>query len=119
VDCVAPRLSVKVSRAKRSRRRLRARLSEPARLRIVVARARHGRRVGGRCVPTGRRVAAGRRCNRWAKVRVLRRSARQGTNRFSLGKLPVRAGHRVLVRATDAAGNSSPRKRVRFRIRRR
>jgi YVTN family beta-propeller protein len=119
VDCVSPRLSVKVARGKRSRRRLRARLSEPARLRIVVARARGGRRVGGRCVPARRRAAARRRCNRWAQVRVLRRNARQGTNRFSLGKLPVTAGHRLLVRATDAAGNSSPRKVVRFRIRRR
>jgi hypothetical protein len=40
-------------------------------------------------------------------------------NRFSLGKLRVGDRRRVAVRATDAAGNSLPRKLVRFRIRRR
>jgi YVTN family beta-propeller protein len=119
VDCVPPRLAVKVVRRKRGGRRLKARLSEPARLRIVVSRARRGRRVGRRCVQAPRPVAAARRCNHWQQVRVLRRRARQGMNRISLGKLRVAAGHRVLVRATDAAGNSSPRKAVRFRIRRR
>jgi len=119
VDCDAPRLAVKVNRRRRGGRRLRARLSEPARLRIVVSRARRGRLVRGRCRAARREATVARRCNRWAQLRVLRPRARKGMNRLSLGRLRVAAGHRVLVRATDAAGNSSPRKRVRFRIRRR
>jgi hypothetical protein len=97
VDCVAPRVAVRVLRRKRSRRRLRARVSERARLRIVVSRARRGR---------------------WVKVRTLRRRARKGLNRFSLGKLRAGRRHRITVTATDAAGNRSRNRVVRFRIRR-
>jgi DNA-binding beta-propeller fold protein YncE len=118
VDCVAPRLGVKVKRRKRARRRLRVRVSESSRLRIVLARARRGRRVNGRCRPAPRRLTKRRWCRRWARVRVLRRRAHKGRNRYSLGKLRLRRRYRVLVRATDAAGNRSRRKVVRFKLRR-
>jgi hypothetical protein len=92
-------VKVKVLRRKRARRRLRVRLSEPARVKIGVAKSRRG---GG-----------------WTKVRTIRRRGRRGMNRLSLGKLRIRQGHRVIVRATDGAGNRSRRKVVRFRIKRR
>ena len=119
VDCVAPRVALKVNRRSRARRRLRARLSEPARLRVEVTRARRGRRVRGRCVAARGRVTAARRCRRWGRVRTVRRRARRGINRLSLGRLRRGAGYRLRVRATDAAGNRSRRKVVRFRVRRR
>jgi YVTN family beta-propeller protein len=100
VDCVPPRLSLRVIRRRSGRRRLRARLSEPARLRIEVSRARRGRRGV-----------------RWVKVGVVRRRAHKGLNRFSLGKLRRVGGpHRLVGVAVDASGNSSSRRVARFRI---
>ena len=95
VDCAAPRMRVSVVRRQRTRRRLKVRLSEPARLRIVISRGRR------------------------ATVRILNRGGRKGMNRFSVGKLRSGARRRVTIGAIDAAGNISPRKHVRFRIRRR
>jgi DNA-binding beta-propeller fold protein YncE len=95
VDCAAPRVRVSVVRRQRTRRRLKVRLSEPARLRIVISRGRR------------------------ATVRILNRGGRKGMNRFSVGKLRVGARRRVTIRATDASGNVSSRKHARFRIRRR
>jgi DNA-binding beta-propeller fold protein YncE len=89
VDCVPPRMS----RLKVRRRRLRVRLSEPANLRIVVTR-------------------------RFRK-RVLHRRARQGMNSLRLRGMRISGRYRLAVTATDAAGNSSRRKVVRARIRRR
>jgi hypothetical protein len=98
VDCTAPRVSgLRVRRGKRRRYRLRARLSEPARLRIQVSRRKHGR---------------------WRTRRFLIRRVKKGVNRLRLGKLRRKGRYRVRVRAIDAAGNSSKRKAVRFRIRR-
>ena len=122
VDCEPPRVSgLKVRRRKRSSRyRLRARISEPARVRIEVAKAARGRLVGRRCVRARLRAAARRRrCNTWSGVRVVRRRARRGVNRFSLGRLRKAGRYRLRVTATDAAGNTSKRKRKRFRVRRR
>ena len=99
VDCTAPRISgLRVRRIRRSRRyRLRARLSERARVRIVIARRKRGR---------------------WRTVRSLSRRARKGVNRFRLGRLRRKGRYRIRVRATDASGNRSRRRAVRFRIRR-
>ena len=98
VDCVAPRVSgLRVRRVKRRRYRLRARLSERAAMKIVIAARRHGR---------------------WRTVRVLSRRGRPGVNRFRLGRLSKAGRYRVRVRATDAAGNASRRYAKRFRVRR-
>jgi hypothetical protein len=86
---------LKVVRVKGARR-LRAKVSEPARLRISVARKR------------GRR---------WAKVRVLKPPARAGMNRLRLGSLRRAGRYRLVVGATDAAGNASRQRVVRFRVR--
>jgi YVTN family beta-propeller protein len=96
VDCVPPRISrLKVVRGKGGRRRFRARISEPALLRVSVLKARPGR---------------------WVRTRIVRRRGRTGTNRFTIGRLPRAGRYHLRVRATDAAGNNSRTKRVRFRI---
>jgi DNA-binding beta-propeller fold protein YncE len=98
VDCVAPRVSgLRVRRGKRRRYRLRARLSERARVKIVIARRKKGR---------------------WRTRRVLTRRGRKGVNRFRIGTLRRKGRYRVRVRATDAAGNVSKRRAARFRIKR-
>jgi YVTN family beta-propeller protein len=96
-DAVAPRMShVRVLRT-RAGRVLRLALSEDAHVRIAVQRARRGR---------------------WASVRVVSRdSARAGTVRIALGRLRAAGRHRLLVTATDDAGNRSPRRVVSFRVR--
>lgn len=71
-------------------------LSEDARVRIVVQRA------GSR--------------GRYRTLRILRRSAAEGALRLRIGRVN-RGLHRVTVSATDAAGNRSPRTRLRFRVR--
>jgi hypothetical protein len=119
VDCVDPRLAIKVKRRKKARKRLRVRVSEASRVRIVVARAKRGRRKAGRCRPAPKRRTKKRWCRRWAIVKVIRRRAHKGRNRYSLGKLRLRRRYRVDVRATDAAGNRSRKKVARFKLRRR
>ena len=99
-------------------------LSEPATLRFRVRRATRGRRVGGRCVKATRRNAGRRRCRRF----VLRPGAftvagTQGANAFRFtGRLAGRSlgagAYRLVVVATDAAGNRSASKSVGFTVRR-
>ena len=92
-DRVAPR----ITRARVAGGVLRLRLSEDARLRVVVQRPRGGR---------------------WRATRVLlRRDARAGTVRVRLGRLRAHARHRLSITATDAVGNRSERRLVRFRTR--
>jgi DNA-binding beta-propeller fold protein YncE len=120
-DTVPPRiLRARVVRRKRGRGRvLRVRLSENAVLRIAVERLRRVRRARKSCLPPARKASAPRVCSPWTRVRVLRPVARHGLNRFRLGKLRARRRYRLLLTATDDAGNTSPRKVVRFRVKRR
>jgi hypothetical protein len=101
------------------------RLSEAARTTLTFQRARPGRRVGGRCRPATRARRARPRCRRFVRVRpALRRpdaTAGLNTIRFQ-GRLTRRkrlglGTYRVLVGATDAAGNVARRRTSRtFRI---
>ena len=94
VDCTPPAVSrLKLVRTRRGRR-LQVAISEPARLRMVITRTR-----------------------RATTARVVRRRAREGTNRLRLGRLRGRGRYRLELTATDEAGNSSPSKVLRFRIR--
>ena len=76
---------------------LRMRLSEAARVRVVVQRA-------------GRR-------GRFGALRILRRERAAGVMRLRLGRLRTAGLHRLSVSATDAAGNRSARTLLRFRVR--
>ncbi len=97
-------------------------LSEAARVAFRVERARPGRRVRRRCVrptATNRRRA---RCVRWLRVRGS--FAQEGRPGANLRRLPTRfAGrrlapgrYRLVIAATDPAGNRSPARRVGFTI---
>jgi DNA-binding beta-propeller fold protein YncE len=94
-DRVKPRISRLRASVRRRVPTFRFRLSEAAKVRVVVQRAK-------------RRVTVGR---------PLVRSARAGGNRLAFGKRRLAAGsYRVRVIATDASGNRSAAKTVRFRV---
>jgi hypothetical protein len=93
---------------------IRLHLSERSRVALVVERAVPGTRRGARC-------AARRRCTRFLRVGVLRHRGRAGTNRYRFdGRIGRRAlapgAYRLRVVASDAAGNRSRPRSVRFVI---
>ena len=100
-------------------------LSEDARTSIAIARARPGRRVGGRCVKPTRKRRSRPRCRRHVVRATLTRAGTvQGPNRvgFSgrIGRRKLARGrYRATLAAADAAGNRSERAHARFRIVRR
>ena len=100
-------------------------LSEPARVVFTIQRARSGRRVGGRCRARTKANRRRRKCTRFVRVgRFAQQATTTGTitKRFSgrIGRRSLKPGrHRAVLVATDAAGNKSTAKRLRFRIVRR
>jgi len=92
---VADRHAPRVTGARVVRGRLALRLSEDAHLRAAVQRAGGGR---------------------WRPVRVVVRDLVAGSRRIRLGALRSPGRYRVLVTATDAAGNRSPRTVVRLTV---
>ncbi len=114
----------RVSRRTRTRpaigARLRFSLSEAATVALRIDRLRPGRRLRNRCV-VPRRAPRGRRCTRALRRGTLTRAGAAGANRVSItGRLRGRklppAPYRIELRATDAAGNVSAPRRVKFRI---
>jgi len=87
---------VSVERLRMEGGKLRLRLSEAAMLRIRVDRATNGQ---------------------YRRVRTLKRAGKAGQNALSLGRTPAAGRYRVTVVATDADGNRSAPKRIRFRLR--
>jgi hypothetical protein len=109
--------------AQRRRRgtRFRFSLSEPARVVFTISRAQPGRRVGRRCVKPTRRNRARRKCTRYVRVRsfAVQGLAGANTKRFSgkIGRRALKPGrYRATLIATDAAGNRSAPKQLRFRV---
>lgn len=99
-------------------------LSEPSTVTLSFARARAGRRAGGRCVKPTRPNRVGKRCTRWLPVRPKLtfpgRLAGAERIRFA-GRLTRRRSlrpgvYRLALRAKDAAGNDSKPARTRFRV---
>ena len=111
--------AVRSARPKRDRREtprgtaFRFRLSERATVRIVLQRARPGRRAGGKCRPATRRLRGRPRCTRYVSTGTLvRRKLRPGSRRVDFsGRVARRAlhlgGHRASLSAVDASGNRS------------
>ena len=105
--------------------RVRFRLSEAAKVRFTVARASKGRRSGRSCVKPTRRNRRAKSCTRYlamrggvskafeAGTRGVRFTGRVRNKRLKVGR------YRLRLRATDAAGNSSPTVSRAFRIRKR
>jgi DNA-binding beta-propeller fold protein YncE len=92
-------------------------LSESAAVTLRIQRAVAGRRVGRSC----RLAGGGRPCRRWVTAGTLRRSGLPGPNRvrFSgrIGGRALRPGaYRLIVTATDAAGNRASGRSQAFRV---
>jgi len=110
--------------AKPSSRRgttVRYRLSEEARVAFRFERKTLGRRVGGRCRRTTDRNRSRRPCSRYRPAGSFTRESRVGKNRkrFSgrIRRKKLRPGrYRVTLRARDASGNRSRRRRLAFRM---
>jgi 6-phosphogluconolactonase (cycloisomerase 2 family) len=104
--------------------RLQWRVSEPATIRAAFNRTVGGRRVGGHCVKQTRRNRSARPCRRMVAEGVLTRSAALGAGGLAfsgrVGRRALRLGrHRVVLIATDQAGNRSASVALAFRIVRR
>lgn len=101
---------------------LRFKLSESASVRIAIARETRGRRKGRRCVKPTHRLRRARRCTRLVDAGALVRTKRPaGANRVSfsgrIGRRTLRAGrYTATLVATDAAGNRSKPRSVRFQV---
>ncbi len=118
---LASEIAISAQRRVRRGTTIRYRLSEAARVVFAIQRATSGRRVGSRCrkpSPSNRRRA---RCTRWVVVARFAQQGVAGANqkRFGgrIGSRTLRTGrHRVVLVATDAAGNRSAPRRLPFRI---
>jgi hypothetical protein len=103
--------------------RIRFRLSEAASVRVVIARAVVGRRVGGRCRPASRANRKRPKCTRFVRVGAFTLAGKSGANsfRFSgrVGGRRLRVGkYRATATATDSAGQASAAVRAPFRVKR-
>jgi hypothetical protein len=97
-------------------------LSEAATVRLGLERATTGRRVGGGCVRQTRANRSRRSCVRYVVIRgVLARKLAAGAARVRFdgrlgGKRVATGRYRLVLVATDAAGNASPPRRASVRI---
>ncbi|WP_040599042.1 S8 family serine peptidase [Patulibacter medicamentivorans] len=129
-DRTKPSLTVGGGRVSRGFASFSVRVSEPGTVRFAIERRLSGRRASGRCRPA---TAANRRrprCVRWAAQRTQSITFRDGTAgvgadaktrkvrlamKSSSGKRLPSGTYRVVVRATDAAGNRSATRTVTLR----
>jgi PKD domain len=97
------------------------RLSERARVFIVIQAPRPGRRAGGRCVKAKRSNRAQPRCTRWLGATRLRKRASKGANSkvfsgHARGR-PLSPGpYRARFGARDRAGNEARPRFARLRV---
>lgn len=96
-------------------------LSEAATVRMVVGRAQSGRRVGTSCRKATRALRKRKRCTRYLTRGTLRRASKKGTSRVAFSgrigrKALARGRHRIVLTATDAAGNRSTSSTLAFTI---
>ena len=90
-------------------------------MKISIARALPGRRVGKRCRKPAARLRHHRACTRSVRAGTLRRGEPAGAAsvKFSgrIGRRAVKPGrYRATIRATDAAGNTSAGETLAFRV---
>ena len=122
-DTTAPGISgLSVKPAKfRKRAKVAYGLTEAAKVKVTVERALPGRKVGFRCAAPTKKNRGRKRCTRFKAVKgSLSQNGNAGANTLTLNRrfggrnLPAGA-YRLVVRATDAAGNATV-KRVGFKI---
>lgn len=100
-------------------KRVKYALSEAARVALTIRRASAGRKVGKRCKKPTKANRARRKCTRFVKVKGFSQTAVAGANQATIPGKKLRPGkYRVVLVATDAAGNKSAPKRVSFRVKR-
>jgi CSLREA domain-containing protein len=111
------------ARARRHKRgtTIRFTLSEPATVKIAIQRAAAGRRKGKRCVKPTRKLRKAKNCTRYNGVGTLTRTGKAGANKVAFsGRIGTRklttGTYRAVLGATDAAGNHSTTRTVKFRI---
>jgi streptogramin lyase len=115
------------STSQRRRRRIktgttiRYRLTEAATVRLRFERVLAGRRVRRKCVAPKRRYRKRRKCRRYKHAGTLVRTSKVGRNsvKFTgrIGRKALKRGrYRLVLRATDAAGNRSRVRRIGFRV---
>jgi streptogramin lyase len=105
----------KITRAKFSvsKRRLTLTLDEAASLRLRVDQRLKGRRRAGKCRKPRRNAKPN--CRYWKQRRSALAEGEAGINRIPLGRKFGRGAYRLVVRATDRAGNVS-KKTIRFKV---
>jgi streptogramin lyase len=87
---------------------LRFTLSEPASLRLTLSRAAAGKRRGKGCVKPPPRLRRAKRCTRFVRVRVASGNGTGGAISLAISTRRLRPGrYRVVLDATDAAGNKA------------
>ena len=86
------------------KRQLKLTLSEAAALSVRLEVKRNGRRSGTKCKPLKKGQRTKKPCRYWKRVRLLSVAGLAGENVIALGRLPS-GSNRVVVTATDAAGN--------------
>lgn len=96
-------------------------VSEAARVVFTIQRSVPGRKVNGKCVKKTRKNRDAKRCRRFVTKGKFAAIAVAGVNshKFSgiIGKRTLAPGvYRAVLVATDAAGNASKRKLIRFKI---
>jgi Tol biopolymer transport system component len=99
-------------------------LSETARVTITIERAGPGRRKGTRCVRPTAKLRKKRKCTRFTRAGALTRDGSAGANQTGftgrIGRKALRPGrYRATIVATDAAGQRSAPRQVRFVVARR
>lgn len=126
-DRTAPRIravSVRPSRVRRGRAfTIRFALSEPASVRLRIARVTTGRRVGTRCRTATPKLRRRKRCELLVTRATVSRALKAGAVSMRVGGRPggrrLAAGrHVLLLTAVDAAGNRSAEVRFRLNVRR-
>lgn len=99
-------------------------VSEPGRVRVVIARATSGRKVKGACVKVTRKNRKAKRCTYQRVVHEFEQAVGAGTasipfsGKIGKRRLPVGTYTATLI-AIDGAGNASPGVPIRFTIKRR
>lgn len=93
-------------------------LSEAATAKLVVVRERAGRKKGKSCSTKRKK---GKRCTQLTTVGTLTRTGKAGANSVAfsgrLGRKALAAGrYRFVIAATDAAGNTSAKRTLKFRV---
>ncbi len=96
---------------------LRVTLSEPAKLRITIARKARGRRVDGRCMRPTARNRKRPSCTRYVTATTLNRNGIQGANAITVSARGLSRGtYRATIAVTDPAGNTARAIRVAFTV---